>query len=103
LAAERAELETARAAMTRGRWGEAEAALNRHAAAFPEGQLAEERANLFVVLLAEQGRIAEARAAESRFEREYPASLFAAAARAAIDSMTEGVDAGQVVGEPKGR
>jgi hypothetical protein len=103
LAEERAMLETARAAMTRGRWSEAAAALDRHAASFPKGQLAEERASLDVLLLAERGHVAETRAAKARFERRYPASLFLPAVRAAADSMTDASDAGQVLGEPKGR
>lgn len=103
LVEERAMLETARAAMTRGRWDEAAAALDRHAASFPKGQLAEERASLDVIFLAERGRVAETRAAAARFERLYPASLFLPAVRAAADSVTDASDAGQVLGEPKGR
>jgi len=103
LAEERAELETARVAMTRARWDEAAAALDRHARLFPSGQLAEERESLHVVLLAQRGQGTLAREAAARFERVYATSLFLPAVRAAADSVTEASGAGQVTLEPKGR
>jgi hypothetical protein len=95
LAEERAELETARVAMTRGRWEEAGAALDRHAALFPKGQLKEERESLRVVLLAEEGHASEARAAAARFARIYPTSFLLPVVRGAADSVTDASDAGQ--------
>jgi hypothetical protein len=102
LADERAEIETARAALTRARWDEAAAALDAHQRDFPRGQLAEERDSLRVAVFAQRGRGAEARAAAARFERAYPDSLFLASVRAAANSVTDARDAGQVTGEPKG-
>jgi len=95
LAEERAELETARVAMTRARWDEAAAALDRHARLFPDGQLAEERESLHVVLLAQRGQGTLAREAAARFERLYATSLFLPAVRAAADSVTDASGAGQ--------
>jgi hypothetical protein len=95
LAEERVELETARVAMTRARWDEAAAALDRHARLFPNGQLTEERDSLHVVLLAERGQGTRAREAAARFERLYPTSLFLPAVRAAADSVTDAPGTGQ--------
>jgi hypothetical protein len=76
LAAERAQIDAARTALTQGRAPEAFAALRRHGRLFPHGRLAEEREALLVQALVAAGRFAEARERAARFGREHPRSLF---------------------------
>lgn len=75
LAAERTLIETAKTAVGRRDGSAALAALDRHAAAHPRGQLAEEREALAVQALAVAGRLPEARARARRFEATYPTSI----------------------------
>ncbi len=75
LAQERELVEGARAALTRGRPGDALAATDRHAQLFPRGRLAEEREVLAITALASLGRVPEAEARRTRFLRAYPDSL----------------------------
>jgi hypothetical protein len=85
LAAERALLSVARAALGRGDAASALAAVARHARQFPDGQLLEERESLEVRALAAHGERAAARAAAFAFERRHPDSLFLPAVRAVSD------------------
>ena len=72
---ERGLLDRARQDITRGLLGEAGALLDRHAAEFPSGQLAEEREALVIRLLVREGREREARLRAQRFRNLYPRSL----------------------------
>jgi hypothetical protein len=83
LAAERRLVELARAALARGRAGDALQALEQHRARFPAGQLAEEREGLAVLTRAAAGDDSAARAAEE-FRRRYPRSLLLPAIEAAL-------------------
>lgn len=84
LAAERALLERARAALARGDAAGALDAVDRHAARFPRGRLAEEREVLAVQALASAARVDEARARAARFHRDHPKSAFAPAVDALV-------------------
>lgn len=75
LDAERTLLETARTALVRGDGEHALAALDRHRARFPAGQLREERESLNVYALVAANRKAEARAKAAEFRRSFPRSL----------------------------
>lgn len=76
LAQEQALVDTARAALARGRAADALRAADEHAARFPSGKLAEERENLAIQALAFAGRRDEALARAARFHKRYPASLY---------------------------
>ncbi|HWL88075.1 MAG TPA: hypothetical protein VNO21_19870 [Polyangiaceae bacterium] len=76
LAAERALVETARAALARTDAAAALAVLARHAREFPNGTLAEEREALAVQALAKAGDVAKAKVRAQRFRERYPRSLF---------------------------
>ncbi len=91
LAAERAVLEVARNAVGRGQGAAALAALERHAAEFPRGRLAEEREALWIQALQIAGRSAEARARAERFRARFPKSFLRPAVDATLedDSVTE--------------
>lgn len=84
---ERASLEVARTAITRGDYAGAIAALDRHAAAFPRGQLAEERELMRIQALVGQGRGAEAKARAAQFHRDFPQSLMKGAVDATVRSI----------------
>ncbi|HEY1335035.1 MAG TPA: hypothetical protein VGF31_12320, partial [Myxococcaceae bacterium] len=73
---ERELLDRARQDISRGLLGEAGAQLDRHAAQFPSGQLAEERESLVIRLLVREGREREARSRAQRFRHLYPRSIF---------------------------
>ncbi|HVV52408.1 MAG TPA: hypothetical protein VHO06_22265, partial [Polyangia bacterium] len=77
----------ARAALVRGQAEGALAALARHEAAFPRGELAEEREGLFVQALVAARRYDEARARAAAFTRRYPRSLFAPVVAEALGSI----------------
>jgi hypothetical protein len=89
LAAERALLETARAALARGQRVTAFDALTKHAQAFPRGRLGEERDGLFIQALISAGRIDEARARLARFRRSYPRSMLLQAFDASLRADSE--------------
>ena len=75
------------------RAGEASRALtlfDAHAALYPRGALAEERAAERVLALADLGRAAEARAAADEFLRAHPASPLAARVRARVRALDVG-------------
>jgi len=76
LAAERALVETARAALARADGPAALAVLARHTREFPNGTFVEEREALAVQALAQTGDVAGAKARGERFRRRYPRSLF---------------------------
>ncbi len=76
LAAERALLEPARAALASGDPTRALAAVARHAQRFPRGQLVEEREALSVRALAASGQPELARARGLKFTARYPKSIF---------------------------
>jgi TolA-binding protein len=76
LAAERDLVDTARAALSRGRANDALAAVQTHASRFPNGALAEEREALAVQALVIAGRVEAARERGAKFHRRYPKSIF---------------------------
>ncbi|MBK8217573.1 MAG: hypothetical protein IPK71_27920 [Myxococcales bacterium] len=69
-------LDTARAALARGRAEDALAAVASHAAQFPHGRLVEDREAVAVQALAAAGRTDEARARAQRFRARYPRSIY---------------------------
>jgi hypothetical protein len=75
LAAERAILDTARAAVSRGQGAAALEALGQHARQFPRGRLGEEREVLTIQALSLSGRGDEARSRAARFRKAHPRSL----------------------------
>lgn len=75
LAAERALLDTARAAVARGQGAAALEALGQHAKQFPRGRLGEEREVLTIQALSLSGRGDEARSRAERFRKSHPRSL----------------------------
>lgn len=79
LAQEQALVDTARAALARGRAADALRAADEHATRFPAGKLAEERENLATQALAFAGRRDEALARAARFHKRYPGSLYGGA------------------------
>ena len=84
---ERVSLEVACTAITRGDYAGAIAALDRHAAAFPRGQLAEERELMRIQALVGQGRGPEAKARAAEFHRDFPHSLMKGAVDATVRSI----------------
>lgn len=83
LAAERALVEAARVALTRGQTAEAVTLLERHVREFKSGRLAEERESLFIQALLALGRTDDARVRAAQFRKAYPESLL----RPLIDSL----------------
>ncbi|GAC1360477.1 MAG: hypothetical protein NVSMB47_13040 [Polyangiales bacterium] len=75
LAAERALLEVARTALSRGDPLAALGSLVEHEKRFPRGQLSEEREALYVQALAQSGRRSEAKLRAERFRSRWPASM----------------------------
>ena len=69
------QLDRARQDISRGLLVEAGALLDRHAAEFPSGQLAEEREALVIRLLVREGREHEARSRAERFRKLHPRSI----------------------------
>jgi outer membrane protein assembly factor BamD (BamD/ComL family) len=78
LAAERALVDRARAALGRGQSKDALDALDAHAARYPRGRLSEEREALAVDALARAGRTDAARGCAAEFRSAYPNSVFGA-------------------------
>ncbi len=76
LAAERDLIDTARAALSRGRADDALAAVQLHATRYPNGSLAEEREFLAIQALSMAGRTEAANERAARFHRRYPKSIF---------------------------
>jgi hypothetical protein len=87
LAAERAFVETARAAVARGDASAALEALERGGRQFPSGRLVEERESLRIHALAKVGRSAEARALGARFHRDFPHSMLLPMVDAALATI----------------
>jgi hypothetical protein len=87
LAAERGLLEMARTALARGQAEDALQALERHAASFPRGRLAEEREVLAIQSLVALGRPADAKARASRFRHLFPTSILQPAVDAALETI----------------
>jgi hypothetical protein len=87
LAAERAPLETARTALSRGKPQAALDALGEHQRRFPFGRLGEEREALAIEALVQGGRSAEARARAARFRAKFPSSLLLPAVDAAMKQI----------------
>jgi hypothetical protein len=86
LSAERALLDPARIALGKGDGANALAAVDRHAAKYPTGKLAEEREAIAVQALVRLGRKDEARARGARFLSRYPQSVLSPAVEAALDA-----------------
>lgn len=86
LAAERALIAEATRAIRARSAANARAALDRHAAAFAAGRLAEEREALWVHVLVLEGAPDEARRAAADFARRHPDSLFNSALRHALEN-----------------
>jgi hypothetical protein len=84
LAAERRLVELARTALSRARPADALGALEEHRQRFPQGQLAEEREGLFVLVRAASGDAQRAREEADAFKARYPRSLLLPAIEAAI-------------------
>jgi hypothetical protein len=84
LAAERAILDTARAAVARGQGAVALEALGQHARQFPRGRLGEEREVLTIQALSLSGRGDEARSRAARFRKAHPRSLMIRAVDAVL-------------------
>lgn len=76
LAAERALVDRARTALTRGQPAAALEALDSHAKSFPRGRLTEEREALAIDALARAGRTQEAATRADRFRSTWPNSVF---------------------------
>lgn len=84
LAAERALIEMARNALSRGRPDQALEATRLHESRYPKGQLSEERESIAVHALVAAGRVDEARARADRFRARFPQSIFLPAIDAAV-------------------
>jgi hypothetical protein len=87
LDAERALLDDARAALTRGEATRSLEDLTRHEKTYPTPMLGEERDALRVEALVKAGRYEEARARADAFRKSAPKSLFLSAVDAAIASI----------------
>jgi hypothetical protein len=87
LAAERAPLETARTALSRGQPQAALEALAEHQRRFPAGRLSEEREALAIEALVQGGRNAEAQVRAARFRAKFPNSLLLPAVDAALKQI----------------
>jgi hypothetical protein len=86
LAAERIVLDGARAALMHHDASGALVALRSHEQAFPRGQLLEERESMRVQALSLANDFAAARAAGSRFRRQFPRSMFLPAVEQALEA-----------------
>jgi len=84
LAKERALLEVARTALSRGDATAALSSLEKHRAQFSDAKLGEERDALLVLALVGAGRSGEAEKAAVRFERAHPRSLLLSTVKAAV-------------------
>jgi hypothetical protein len=84
LAAERALLDVARAAIARGDATEALASVDRHAHEYPDGVLVEEREALAIKALVAVGRRDDAERRAQRFEERFPNGLMLRAVKSAL-------------------
>jgi hypothetical protein len=75
LGSERAVLDAARLAISQGRLGDARLLLDKHAAAYRDGSLVEEREALSIRLLVREGRSREAQQRAATFRRQHPRSI----------------------------
>lgn len=89
LAAERALLDLARAALASGESEPAFAALSRHEREFVHGTLEEEREALNVKALVLAGRAAEARSSATRFRERFPRSTMLRSVESSVDSIPQ--------------
>jgi hypothetical protein len=91
LAAERAILESARAAIAGGQASAGFTSLQQHAREFPRGRLAEEREGLWIRALIAAGRKGEARERLARFRKSFPKSMLLPAFEESlgVDSVTD--------------
>lgn len=87
LARERALIEVARTALSRGQTAAAQSALERHAQNFPKGQMLEERESLWVQELVAAGDYPAARARGERFRKRFPRSIFLPVVDGALRSI----------------
>ncbi len=87
LSAERAVLDSARAALATGDSAKSLSLLEDHQRRFPRGQLGEEREALAIQALVTLGRYDEARARAARFRAAVPNSLFSPAVEASLSSI----------------
>ncbi|MFO0564761.1 MAG: hypothetical protein U0263_03815 [Polyangiaceae bacterium] len=85
LGKERALLATARTALSKGDGAAALAALDRHAAQFPNGRLSEERASLRVQALLLKGDRSAAQREADAFKSKFPKSLLKGAVEKSIE------------------
>jgi hypothetical protein len=76
LAGEQAQIDIARAALARGRPGDALRSLGEHQRIYPSGKLREEREALAVQALVQSGQKAAATSRAERFRRSFPNSFF---------------------------
>ena len=76
LVREQALIDTARAALARGRGADALVAANEHATRFPHGRLEEEREFLAIQALVMDGQRMSAKRRDARFRTSHPNSLF---------------------------
>lgn len=94
LAAERALIDRARTALTRGQAATALDALDEHAKSYPRGRLGEEREALAIQALAALHRQADATKRASAFRRAHPQSVFLPAIALAV-GPAEKIDVGE--------
>lgn len=87
LAAQRALLDVARAALSRGEAANAIEVVKRDAVEFPNGKLAEEREAILIRALVQVGSFDEARDRATRFHARYPDSISGRAVDSAIRSI----------------
>ena len=95
LAAEQALIDTARAALSRGRGGDALRATEEHAAKFPRGRLSQERELLAIQALSLSGRRRDAEVRGERFKAAFPRSLYRSAIDELLGTGPASKDAGQ--------
>ncbi|APR80379.1 Hypothetical protein A7982_05726 [Minicystis rosea] len=94
LAAEQTLIDTARAALSRGRGGDALRAADEHAKRFPRGRLSQERELLGIQALLLSGRRSDAEARGERFKAAFPRSLYASAIDELLGNAPARKDAG---------
>jgi hypothetical protein len=87
LAVERALIEQAHTALSRGQGQAAFKVLERHAREFPRGELIEERESLMVQVLVGLDRFEQARALGARFHVRFPRSIFGAVVDESLRSI----------------
>ena len=95
LAAEQAVIDTARAALSRGRGGDALRATEEHAARFPRGRLSQERELLAIQALLLSGARRDAELRGERFKAIFPRSLYRSAIDELLGTGPASKDAGQ--------